>query len=126
MTLLKQSRRFATIGVAQWLIDWGVMVGLSRLGVPVALANIAGRISGAALGFWLNGRITFPRDGRGPGWRQFGRYAALWIVSTVISTGAVSAIDRAFGLGWAWLAKPLIDGVLSIGSFVLSRQWIYR
>lgn len=126
MSLLRQGRHFATIGIAQWLLDWGVMVGLSRLGLPVAYANIAGRISGAALGFWLNGSITFPREGRGPGWPQFWRYATLWLVSTLISTGAVSAVDRAFGLGWAWLAKPLIDGVLSIGSFVLSRHWIYR
>lgn len=125
MSLLRQGRHFATIGIAQWLLDWGVMVGLSRLGVPVPLANIAGRISGAVLGFWLNGSITF-RNGGGPGWRQFRRYASLWIVSTVISTGAVSAIDHAFGLGWAWLGKPLVDGALSIGSFVLSRHWIYR
>ena len=34
----------------QWLLDWGVMVGLSHLGMPVEAANIAGRISGATAG----------------------------------------------------------------------------
>ena len=48
MSLGRQGRHYLAIGVVQWLVDWGVMVLLSHLGLVVELANIAGRISGAA------------------------------------------------------------------------------
>jgi putative flippase GtrA len=126
MSLLRQSRHFILIGIVQWLVDWGVMVALSRAGVPVAAANIAGRVSGALLGFWLNGSITFAGEGRGPGWRQLGRYVLLWCANTALSTGAVSVINATFGLHGAWIGKPLVDGVLAVGSFLASRHWVYR
>ena len=126
MSIFRQGRFFILIGVLQWLVDWGLMVGLSHLGVSVAVANVAGRVSGALLGFWLNGSITFARDGQRPGWRQLGRYVLLWCATTALSTGAVSLIDAHFGLHDAWLAKPMVDGVLAIGSFLASRYWIYR
>lgn len=126
MTLLRQGRHFVLIGIAQWLLDWCTMVALSRIGAAVALANIAGRICGALLGFWLNGSITFARDGAAPGWPQLGRYSLLWSVNATISTIAVSAVDASQGLHGAWFAKPLIDALLAIGSFVASRHWVYR
>jgi len=126
VSLLRQGRSFVLVGIAQWLLDWAVMVALSHVGIGVATANIAGRLSGAALGFWLNGSVTFSRDGSTPGWRQFARYALLWCATTLLSTSAVTAIDAARGLRWAWLAKPLVDGLLAIGSFLASRHWVYR
>jgi putative flippase GtrA len=126
MSWLRQGRHFILVGIAQGLLDWSVMVALSQLGLAIAFANIAGRISGALLGFWLNGSITFSRDGRRPGWRQFGRYVVLWCGATVLSTVAISAIDAQLGLRGAWLAKPLVDGTLAIGSFLVSRHWVYR
>jgi putative flippase GtrA len=126
MSWLRQGRRFILVGLAQGLLDWSVMVALSHLGLAIAFANVAGRISGALLGYWLNGSITFARNGQRPGWRQFGRYVVLWCGSTVLSTAALSLIDVHFGLRGAWLAKPLVDGVLSIGSFLASRHWVYR
>jgi putative flippase GtrA len=126
MSLLRQGRWFAAVGGVQWLVDWGVMFFLSHAGVPVAVANVAGRVSGAAFGFWLNGRVTFARDERAPRWRQLLRYVALWCATTTLSTLALSAIDAAFGLRGAWLGKPLVDGVLAIASFLASRHWVYR
>lgn len=127
MSLLRQGRWFALVGGAQWLLDWSVMFLLSRYGIQVAAANVAGRVSGALLGFWLNGSITFAREGRrGPGWRALRRYVMLWCSSTALSTLGVSAIDSSFGLQGAWLGKPLVDAVLAIGSFLLSRHWVYR
>lgn len=126
MSLLRQGRWFATVGGVQWLVDWCVMFVLSHSGVPVAYANIAGRICGALLGFWLNGRITFARDDRDPRWRQLVRYVVLWCVTTTLSTLGVSALNAAFGLRGAWIGKPIVDGVLAIGSFLASRHWVYR
>lgn len=126
MNLLRQGRYFVGIGLLQWLVDWGVMVTLSHFGLAIVYANLAGRVSGALLGFSLNGRITFARDGATPGWRQFRRYVIWWAVSALFSTSAVTAIDTGFGLRVAWLGKPLVDGLLAIAGFVISRHWVYR
>lgn len=126
MSVLRQGRWFAAVGGAQWLLDWGVMFALSHSGVSIPQANVAGRICGALLGFWLNGSFTFAQGDRRPGWRQLGRFAALWGANTVLSTAGVSAIHAAFGLHGAWLGKPLVDAALAIGSFLASRHWVYR
>lgn len=126
MSLGRQGRHYLAIGIVQWLVDWGVMVGLSHAGLLVEPANVAGRISGAALGFWLNGRITFAGDDTALGSRQLGRFLMMWVLTTLLSTWALGAIDDAVGLRWAWLAKPAVELVLGAMGFVLSRHWVYR
>lgn len=126
MSLGRQGRHYLAIGIVQWLLDWGVMVGLSHLGLPVEPANVVGRISGAALGFWLNGRITFAGDDTRIGRRQFGRFGLMWLLTTVASTWALGAIDDAVGLKWAWVAKPAVELVLGGIGFLLSRHWVYK
>jgi putative flippase GtrA len=126
MSLSRQGRHYLAIGIVQWLLDWGVMVLLSHFGLVVELANIAGRISGALLGFWLNGRITFAGDDTAVGRRQFARFGLMWISTTFVSTWAIGAIDDAVGLKWTWLAKPGVELVLGALGFLLSRYWVYR
>ncbi|HET6545498.1 MAG TPA: GtrA family protein [Rhodanobacteraceae bacterium] len=126
MSLLRQSRRYLAIGVLQWLADWAVMVVLSHFGWAIETANVCGRVSGALLGFTLNGRITFGGGRNRPGWGAFARYGAMWLISTVISTLAVGAIGASHGVHAAWLTKPGVDAVLGIGTFLVSRYWIYR
>ena len=126
MSLLRQGRHYLAIGLLQYVVDWGVMVTLSHFGLAVEIANVAGRVSGAMLGFWLNGRITFASDQNAVGRRQLLRFAAMWLLTTAISTWGVAHVDRVVGLTWAWLAKPVIDLGLSAVQFVLSRHWVYR
>jgi len=126
LSLYRQGRHFAIIGLLQWLADWGAMVALSYLGMPIAPANVAGRICGAALGFWLNGTITFARADSRHGWRAFLRYACVWTCLALLSTLLVAGAGKRFGLGGAWLGKPLIDAVLSLASFLAMRCWVYR
>lgn len=126
MSLTRQSRHYLLIGGVQWLVDWGVMVGLSHLGMPVEPANIAGRVSGALLGYWLNGRITFSTDEHELSRRALQRFILMWICTTAVSTWAMGSIDDWFGLKWAWLAKPGVELVLGVVGFVLSRHWVYR
>ena len=73
MSLTRQGRHYLAIGILQWLLDWGVMVALSHGGLSIETSNLAGRVTGAALGFWLNGRITFAGDSTVVGHRQFAR-----------------------------------------------------
>lgn len=126
MSLSRQGRHYLAIGVLQWLLDWAVMVALSHAGMSVATANLAGRITGASLGFWLNGRITFAGEDTRVGSRQLGRFGLMWIATTLLSTWALSSIDRSVGLQWAWLAKPAVELALGIAGFLFSRHWVYR
>ncbi|TCZ82850.1 GtrA family protein [Lysobacter sp. N42] len=126
MSLTRQGRHYLAIGLLQWLLDWAVMVALSNAGLAVETANLAGRVTGATLGFWLNGRITFAGDGTGIGHRQLARFGLLWIGTTIASTWMLASIDDAVGLQWAWLAKPAVELMLGLVGFALSRHWVYR
>ncbi len=126
MSLLRQGRHYLAIGLLQYAVDWGVMVALSHFGLPVEVANVAGRVSGAMLGFWLNGRITFAHDDSPLGRRQLQRFVLLWLCTTALSTWAVGAVENAAGLRWAWLAKPAVEAMLAGVGFLASRHWVYR
>lgn len=126
MSLTRQGRSFLVVGGLQYLVDWGVMVLLSHNGLPVEPANIAGRVSGALLGFWLNGRFTFAGDETTLGRLQFVRFMLLWSLTTAVSTWSMGAIHDVAGLKWSWLAKPAVEVLLGGFGFLVSRHWIYR
>ena len=126
MSLAQQGRHFVLVGAIQWALDCGVMVLLSHLGMSVEGSNVCGRCSGAILGFWLNGRITFPRQGTTMGRRQLPRFVPMWVCNTMVSTWMLDRVDALFGLHWAWLAKLGIELCLGLLTFTLSRHWIYR
>src|SRR3546814_1932579 len=117
MSLGRQGRHYLFIGGIQWLVDWGVMVALSHFGMGIGPANVAGRISGALLGYWANGKLTFAGDDTAIGRTQLLRFLAMWLVTTAISTWSMTHIDEIFGRDWAWLAKPGIEVVLGILGF---------
>ena len=125
--ITRQGLPYAVFGAAVLLVDWTSFVLLSWLGLAVPLANIAGRVLGAVLGFLLNGRYTFATDaGAMLGRRHLLRYAITWAVLTSLSTLAVTVLASEQWLGLAWLAKPVIDATLAATAFVVSKYWIFR
>jgi len=126
MSLLRQGTHYVLIGLLQLGLDWAVFVAATALGMPVAGGNIAGRVAGALLGFWLNGRITFAGDGARLGWQRFGRFLVVWSLMTLLSTWLVASVAHGLGLQWAWLAKPLVEGGLAAVTFFLWRHVVYR
>ncbi|MFV1846029.1 GtrA family protein [Stenotrophomonas maltophilia] len=128
MSLLRQGSAYLVIGALQLLLDWAVFVLATAAGVPVVPGNLAGRVAGMLLGFWLNGRITFATDDgqQRLGWHRFARFLPLWLLLTAASTLLVAAADHALGLRYAWLAKPLVEGGLAGVSFLLMRYVVYR
>jgi len=127
MSLFRQGSQYLAIGLLQLLLDWTVFVLLTAAGMPVAPGNLLGRIGGATLGFWLNGRFTFARGGeRRHGWGRFGRFALLWLLMTAASTWLVALAAHGLGLQVAWLAKPLVEGALAVANFFLLRHVVYR
>lgn len=114
------------MGFLQWVVDWTVTVALSRAGTPLEAANVVGRICGAMMGFWLNGRVTFARQDVALGRRQLLRFLLTWLSLTLLSTAIIGVIGRQLGLQAAWLAKPVLEATLAVVSFFVSRHWIYR
>lgn len=126
MSLTRQGKYFLVAGFLQWILDWAVTVALSHAGLALEIANVIGRISGATLGFWLNGRFTFADHDFTLGRAQLLRFLVLWLVTTFLSTLIIGAIGRHAALQWAWLAKPLVEASLAVSSFFVSRHWVYR
>ena len=126
MSLGRHARHYLLIGGVQWLVDWGVMVLLSHFGMVIELANVLGRVAGALLGYWLNGRLTFAGDDTAIGRTQLFRFIVMWLGTTAVSTWSMGQIDDVSGLKWAWLAKPAIELALGVVGFFLSRHWVYR
>jgi putative flippase GtrA len=127
MSLIRQGSAYLVIGLVQLLLDWLVFVAATALGMPVAPANVAGRLAGMLLGFWLNGRYTFAEAGAHRlGWKRFARFFGLWLLMTAASTLLVSLVDHALGPQYTWLAKPLVEGALAFVSFLLMRYVVYR
>lgn len=126
MSLKRHLGGYTIVGMIQLALDWTITVGLSYFGVRIGVANIVGRTGGALLGYWLNGRYTFAGDKHGLGRQQFIRYVLWWLTATLLSTIAIELIDDVLGRTWAWLAKPLVEGVLALLSFVVARQWVFR
>ena len=126
MSLGRHARHYLLIGGVQWLVDWGVMVLLSHYGLVVELANVFGRVAGALLGYWLNGKLTFAGDDTAIGRTQLFRFILMWLGTTAVSTWSLGEIDYLGGLKWAWLAKPAVELALGVVGFFLSRHWVYR
>lgn len=127
MTLFRQGGHFILVGLLQLVLDWALFVALTWLGVSAAPANLSGRVCGALLGFWLNGRMTFAAQGKPRlGWRRFFRFLIVWLALTLVSTVAVTWVATQLGLQQAWLAKPLVEGTLAAASFLLLRHVVYR
>ena len=126
MSLRRHLGGYAAIGLLQWLVEYGLMVALSQWVMPVEPANVIGRLCGAILGFWLNGKWTFAADHTHVGRRQLLRFVLMWIALTLLNTWIVAAIDDRMGLRLAQLLKPGAD-LLSGGiGFLLSRHWVYN
>ena len=125
--LRRQAPLYLIVGLVQLALDAALFIALTAAGFPVAPANVVARASAALLGFALNGRYTFQAPDRP--WRvsrSLPRFVATWCLLTVIGTLAVSLVDARGSLGLAWLAKPLVDALLAVAAFLVSRRWIYR
>ena len=124
---LKQGMSFIVAGALQLLLDWAVFVALTSMGASPVAGNLVGRVCGALLGFWLNGRVTFADRGQAKlGWHRFLRFLAVWLSLTLVSTLLVAGTAAQLGLQQAWLAKPIVEGGLAVVAFFLWKHLVYR
>lgn len=118
---------FGMVGAIQVIIDSGVLVGLSAAGIGITIANVAGRTSGACVGFLLNGTTTFSNqtEQRLHG-RHLARFIATWLTLTLISTVLLYLLRKQASLEIIWVAKPVVEVFLAFVSFFISKFWIYK
>jgi putative flippase GtrA len=127
MIFVRQAVKYGIVGAGQIGLDWLIFVLLSQFGLAPSAANVTGRIVGALVGFWLNGRWTFSSAESTPlGASNLTRFAVSWVLTTLLSTAAVVGVDQAHGLHWAWVIKPIVDAALAAAGFLASKYWIYR
>ncbi len=128
LPVARQLLLYGVVGGAQLLLDYVVFVGLTALGLAVIPANLAGRVAGACLGYFLNRYLTFASvvDGERRERGRVLRFCIAWIGLTVVGTAVLEWLASGFDLKAAWIAKPVVDGLLAIAGFLLSRYWIYR
>jgi putative flippase GtrA len=125
--LARQVASFGVVGGVQIVLDWLCFVVLTALGVPPGPANVCGRVAGASMGFWLNGKWTFREAERtklSP--QALSRFVVLWCTTTAISTLVVLLVSQGHDLHWAWIVKPIADAILAAAGFAVSKFWIYR
>jgi len=124
--ILRDGVQFLGVGVIQLVLDVALYVVLTQAGVGLAVANLGGRAASSVCGYWLNGRVTFLHRVQPRVHIRIARYVVLWLALSVISTAALAAVADVGGLSSTWWAKPLIEAVLGIVSFLLSRHWVYQ
>lgn len=125
--LSRQLALFVLIGLFLVVVDWAVFSALFYFGLPLIVANVIGRVVGAVLGFYLNGRITFADgDVARLQRRHLLRFVMAWILWTALGTLLMQYSRQWFGAQAPYLAKPLIEAFLAALSFVSSRFYVYR
>jgi putative flippase GtrA len=126
MKIVRDGSRFIAVGCVLVAVDTATFITLTKLGVLPPVANVCGRIMGALLGFWLNGRFTFNLHRQPLLGNRFARYLLMWISTTTVSTASLTWIARHASLTQAWWSKPLIEIGLGVISFAVARHWVYR
>jgi len=117
---------FVLVGGLQVVLDTLVFIALGALGVPVFLANVAGRLAGACLGFLVNGRVTFASaDGHGLDPAALLRFAITWVVLTTLGGFVLVQVEHGFGLAATWLAKPMVEAFLAVLGFLALKYFVF-
>jgi putative flippase GtrA len=125
-SLIAQLMRYFMVGGVVYLSDLAIFA-LVLAAAPAAhlIANLAGRVAGAALGFVLHRQFTFSwahRDGRA---RQALAYISVLLANIAASTVLLwLAVDKA-SID-PLVARMLVDAVVIAAAFVAGRQFVYR
>ena len=117
---------FVLVGGIQVVVDTLVFIALGALGMPVFIANVAGRLAGASLGFVINGRVTFASaSGHGLDRGALVRFTITWATLTALGGIALVQVEHGFGLAAAWLAKPLVEAFLAVLGFLSLKYFVF-
>ena len=127
---MRQPVLFVMVGGMQYLLDAALYGILLSVGLSIPLANVLSRGAAASGGFLANRYLTFSKrsDTLSSFRASLLRFAILWILMTVISTGVMILLSYVWGteLDVLVAGKLIVEAVLAIISFLISKFWVYR
>jgi len=120
-----QAIRYLIVGGLVFAFDFGVFTGLVLINAHwLFAANIAGKIAGALLGFFLHRHFTFSWQKRQSGLRQFLSYGAVLLLNLIISSGLVYLFVISMNIE-AVIGRLLSDIITIFLAFILSRNLVF-
>lgn len=129
----KQLLVFTVVGGLQYFVDIIIFSTLIILSASIETSNILSRLSGALLGYRLNAKWTFKNNAKKPAnyfnLKRLTRYVILWISMTLASTIALYKFHEhtEYRINiYLILTKIIIEFILFIISFLVSRHWVFR
>lgn len=127
---MRQPLLFLLVGVLQYALDAALFTLFISLGLATVPGNVLSRASAAACGFLANRYLTFEQ--RSDTFRRFRsslvRFVLLWLAMTLLSSALLVLVKQGWGdlLEVQVKAKLLIEALLAIISFLLSKYWVFR
>lgn len=128
---MKQLFRFLGIGLFQYVLDVFLFFVLFFIFQYSVLVNFVSRAVAAVAGYYLNGIFTFRMGSEIQSGHRKANFLMLWSILTVLSTLLLALVKfLAERNGWnlevTALAKPVVEAVLFLLSFVLQKHWVFR
>ena len=124
--LTGQVGRYILVGIFVFALDYAVFAGLLSVLPGHHLAtNIAGKIAGAAAGFFLHKYITFAGTQSANTGQQAITYILLLGVNLLLSSTLLWLLVDRFGL-YANAARLFVDAVVIVASFWGAKLFVYK
>lgn len=126
-SLLRRFRRiiiFGIVGVMNTLVDYAVFAACYELaGIPIALSQVIGYMSGSVFGYFMNSGITF-REGRGRTKAQGAQYIGIDVVLTLASGGFMHWVESR---GWpVYIIKIFVTVAVALIHYIVYKFVVFR
>ena len=111
----RQIAAFGGVGLFCTLIDLVAFSGLIALGAAPVIANVMGFLIANIIGYFLNGWLTFRRDGERAAYsaRGYGKYLSAYLVGLTLSTLFIAVFAPQIGAIVAKLCTIAFTAVLN-------------
>lgn len=124
--------RFASVGVVNTLVDFGLFLLFVGLGLPAVPANLLSTSAGMAVSFAGNRRFVFGSTGDRR--RELVLFvlvcgAGVWLIQPAVILGADAALSAGAGLSALVIApvsKATAIVVAAVWNFLLYRRLVFR
>lgn len=118
--------RYLLIGGLAWLTDFAIFA-LCLASTNVVFAQLCARIAGGAVGFFGHKLFVFREGSVHPAMvaSQTLRYAALWLLSYVVSTLALIGLIEHAGLN-ATHSKVMVETGIVVMNYLVMKRFIFQ
>lgn len=130
MSTRKKPVRFVIVGVANTLIDFGVLFTLTEVGVHFILANMIATFVALTFSFFVNRSFTFEATGNTA--PQAIKFVAvtlfgLWALQPVVLLAGVWLLEASLGERVALLVSKVAATIVSmVFNYVMYDRFVFR